>query len=73
MVHISTTDTNVNFLKDFQYKTISDFLYFQIALTRNILARKMFFFLNRSEFRQKLIGYVISELRRQKCVLCRQN
>ena len=25
----------------------------------------MFFFLNRSEFRQKLIGYVISELRRQ--------
>ena len=26
------------------------------------------FFLNRSEFCQKLIGYVISELRRQKCV-----
>ena len=25
-------------------------------------------FLDRSEFRQKLIGYVISELRQQKCV-----
>ena len=57
----------VHFFKDFQYKTFRDFLCFQIALTR-LIFRKMFFFLNRSEFRQKLIGYVFSELRRQKCV-----
>ena len=34
----------------------------------NFWAREMFFFLDRSEFRQKFIGNVISELRRQKCV-----
>ena len=39
----------------------------------NFWAKKCSFFLNRSEFRQKLIGYVNSDLCRQKCVQCWQN
>ena len=43
-----------------------DFPFFQIALTRSIFElEKCTFFSNRSKFRQKLIGNVISELRRQ--------
>ena len=41
-----------------------DFPFFQIALTRSIFElEKCTFFSNRSKFRQKLIGNVISELR----------
>ena len=57
------------FFMDFQYKTLKDFFCLQIALTRSIFElEKCSFFSNRSEFRQKLIGNVISELRRQKCI-----
>ena len=60
-----------SFQRDFQCKIVNCF---QIALTWSIFElEKCSFFLNRSEFRQKLIGYVITELRRQKCVQCRQN
>ena len=48
---------NNHFFMDFQYKTFIDFLCFQIALTQSIFElEKCSFFLNRSEFRQKLIG-----------------
>ena len=56
---------SVHIFKDFQYKTFRNFLCFQIALTQSIFEiEKCSFFLNRSELCQKLIGYVISELRR---------
>ena len=59
----------VHLFKDFLFKTFKDFICFQIALTRSIVELgKCSFFSNRSEFRQTLIGYVISELRRQKGV-----
>ena len=59
---------------DFQYKTFKDFFCLQIALTRSIFElEKCSFFSNRSEFRQKLIGNVISELCWQKCLWCRQS
>merc|ERR1711954_130206 len=53
----------VHFFKDFHYKTFRDFLCFLITLTRSIFElEKYSFFLNKSEFRQKLIGNVIRVL-----------
>ena len=53
---------------------LKDFFHLQIALTRSIFELEKFsFFSNRSEIRNNLIGIVISELHRQKRVLCRQN
>ena len=53
----------VQLYMEFQYKTVRDFLRFQIALTRSIFElEKCFFFLNRSESRQKLIGTIIMVL-----------
>ena len=58
----------MSIFSNFQYKTLRDFLCFQIALTRSIFELETYF-LNRSEFRQKLIGYVISELRPAKMLI----
>ena len=64
----------VNCFKDLHFQIFRDFLWFQIALTRLIFElEKLSLFLNRSECCQKLIGYVIGELHRQKYILCRQN
>ena len=49
------------------------FLCFPITLTLSIFELEKNFFQNRSEFHQKLIGNVFSELQRQKCVKSRQN
>ena len=52
----------------FNTKFSEIFFDFKSSNSVNIWARKLFFFFKQVRICQKMIGYVISELRQQKCV-----
>ena len=63
----------VHFFKDFQYKTFRHFLCFQIALAMSIFEVEKCSFFKQVRFSPEIDSFIISELRRQKCIHCRQN